>query len=112
MPIHDVAFDHEVSSPQCVEDLLAAEHAARVRREQVQQCLLERGEVQLVLAGEHLTVENIDLEVSDAQAWHELADLTVSSAQHRPGAGDEIIWNERNADVVVSAALEGIELPP
>src|SRR6266852_1058488 len=68
--------------------------------------------MQFMFTSEHLSVQNIDLQIPDTQARHELTDLAVSSAQHRARAGHEIIWNEGNADVVVSPALECIQLPP
>src|SRR5438132_4208791 len=69
--VHDVALDHEVGTPKGVEDLLAGEDAPRVRREKIKQRLLERGEVQLVFAGQDLAVEDIDLELADTQPRHE-----------------------------------------
>jgi hypothetical protein len=41
MPIHHIAFDHEVGAPERVEDLLASEHASRVRGEEIQERLLK-----------------------------------------------------------------------
>ena len=66
--VDDVALDHEVRSPEGIEYLHAREDRAGVRGEKVQQCLLERGELQFVLPCEHLTVQNIDLKVTNAQA--------------------------------------------
>jgi hypothetical protein len=111
VPVDDVALDDEVGAPQSVEDLLASEHVPGVGGEEVQQRLLERGEVQLVISGEDLSVEHVDLEIADAEARDELSGTAVGPADHRPCAGDQIVWNERNTDVVVSTPLERIKLP-
>src|SRR5207249_2020923 len=61
--------------------------------------------------GEHLAVEDVDLEVTDAQARDQLTGAAVRPPDHRAGAGNEVVRHERDADVVVGAALEGVELP-
>ena len=110
MAVDDVALDDEVGAPERVEDLLAREHAPGIRGEEVQQRLLEGREMQLVIAGEDLPVEHVDLKVADTKAWHELPGLSVRPPDHRTRTRDEIVRNEGHTDVVIGAALERIEL--
>ena len=63
-----------------------------------------------MLAREHLAVQNVDLEVADAQARDQLAGAAVRAADHRMRAGDQIVRHEGDADVVVGAALERVKL--
>src|SRR5205823_2524690 len=44
MTVDDVALDHVVGAPQRVEDLFATDDAVRVRREEIQERLLQGGE--------------------------------------------------------------------
>src|SRR5207244_11166355 len=64
-----------------------------------------------VHAREHLSVENVDLEVTDPHARDQLAGAAVGPADHRWGAGDQIVRHEGETDVVIGASLEGVELP-
>src|SRR6185295_4642568 len=109
--VDDVALDDEVGTPERVEDLLAREDAPRIRGKEVQQGLLERRQMQLVIACEDLSVEHVDLEIADPKAWHELPGLSVSPADDRARARDQVVWNEGDSDVVVGAALKSVELP-
>src|SRR5439155_19651723 len=109
--VHDVALDHEVSAPERVEDLFACKDAARVCCEEVEQRLLERGQMQLVFAREDLSVENVDLEVTDAQPREQLSGAAMCPTDHRARPRDKVVTPEWDADVIVGATLEGVELP-
>lgn len=111
MPVDDRALAYEVGAPERIEDLLPSNYASCVRGQEVQQRLLERGEVHLVAPREHRSVEHIDLQVGDAQAWDKLPGIAVGPVEHGPNAGDQVVWNERNTDEVIGAALEGVKLP-
>ena len=80
MPIHDIALDHEVGAPEGVQDLLPRKHAPRIRCEEIQQRLLERGEIEVVVTRHDLAVQYVDLQIADAQPRHELADVAGRSA--------------------------------
>ena len=79
MTVYDVALHHKVGAPERVEDLLSREDASSVGGEKVEECLLQRGQMQLVLTREHLAVEDIDLEVPDAQPRDELSVAAVGA---------------------------------
>lgn len=64
-----------------------------------------------MLPGEHPPIENVDLEIADAQPREQLSCRAVRAADHRVGARDKVIRHERDADVVIRSALEGVELP-
>src|SRR6266550_946380 len=108
--VHHVAFDNEVGAPERVEDLLAGEDVAGVGGEKIQERLLERGQVELVLSRDDLSVQDVDLEVADAQSRDQLAGAAMCAADHGARARDEIVRHEGNADVIVRATLEGVEL--
>ena len=111
MTIDDVALDHEVGAPKRVEDLFPREGAACVSGEKVQERLFERSQVKLVFSSEHSSVENVDLEIADAEPWNKLSGAAVCPPNDGARARDEVVGDERNADVVVRAALEGVEFP-
>ena len=68
--------------------------------------------MKLVIAGEHLTVQDVDLQVADAETRYELAGLAKRAAYDGTRPCDEIVRDEGNADVVVSAPLERVERSP
>jgi len=111
VPVNDVALTNEVGAPQPVEDLLPSQNAPGVRSEEVQERLLERGEVHLASLNNQRSVQHVELEIADLQARDELPGIAVGPADNGPRPGDQIIWNERNAEVIIGAALEGVELP-
>lgn len=41
VPVHDVALRHAVGAPEMIQNLVPRQQAARVRREQIQEALLE-----------------------------------------------------------------------
>src|SRR6266550_8373890 len=90
MAVHDVAFDDEVGAPKRVEDLLSGEDVAGVGGEEIQERLLERRQVELVLSREDLSVQDVDLEVADAQSRDQLAGAAMCAADDGARASNEV----------------------
>src|SRR6266542_5192611 len=69
--------------PERVEDLLARDHPPGVGGKQVQQALLERGQVQLRRTGAHGALQDVDIEVAELDHRHERQRIAVRPAQER-----------------------------
>ena len=87
MLVDGVAPGDEVDSPQGVHDLIPREHPPGIRRQQVEQALLQGGEVQVRRAGSDLAVENVDLDLSQFDHWIEGRAAAVRSARDCEHAG-------------------------
>ena len=64
MAIHDVALGHEVGTPDGVEDLLTRDDASAPAGEQVQQALLDAGQVNDRVAGANHPADDVDLDLA------------------------------------------------
>src|SRR5438477_838501 len=61
LAVDNIAFGDVVHTPQRVQDLLAGNHSASVGRQQVQQALLQRCEMELRATCPYGAVEDVDL---------------------------------------------------
>ena len=65
LAIDHVALGHVVCPPQRVEDLLAGDHAPGVGCQQIEQALLQAGQVQLRGVHSYSSLEDVYLELAD-----------------------------------------------
>lgn len=71
MAIDQVAARREVDTPQAVEDLFASHQAARVGRQEIEQALLDRGEMEFAGSRTNATMKDIDLEPAELDRGRE-----------------------------------------
>src|SRR6266851_8870807 len=64
--VYDAGVGHVVRPPQRVEDLLARDHSAGVGRQQVQQAVLQRGQLLQRRASPHRGIKDVDLELAQS----------------------------------------------
>src|ERR671936_2562412 len=62
VPVDDVALDLEFASPDARDEVLSAEHLARVRGEEVEECLLNGREREIVAGHPHALFHEVHLE--------------------------------------------------
>src|SRR5437867_465757 len=62
MPVDDVALNFELTTPDARQQLLTAQHLSGVRREKVEERLLDRGELELLAPNTDLLLHEVDLE--------------------------------------------------
>src|ERR1700674_707632 len=101
MPIDNIALGRVVGTPQVVDDLVAGQKTPRVRGEQVEQILLQGREVELVSAGRHAAVENVDLQFSKLQDRGENARLAISTPHQSQDSSNELFGREGDGQDVV-----------
>src|SRR5712691_2032890 len=104
--VDDVALDLELAAPDARQELLAAQHRARVCREQVEQGLLDRSERKVLIADTDPLFDEVDLETVQPDLGHE-GDLDAVDASHeRVRPCDDLIEREGHLDDVVDPPLE------
>src|SRR5438105_1728666 len=108
--IDEVALRDVVRAPERVEDRLAAERPPGIRREQVEQCLLYRGEVQDRRSRLHALVEQIELETTHLDDRYERHGHAVRAPHQRERARHELFGADGHGDEVVGTVLERREL--
>src|SRR2546428_2126414 len=108
--VDDVALDLEVLTPDAVEDELAAQRLPGTGREEVEQGLLERAELELARPDLQFPLEEIDLDAVEADRRHEADRDPVGAAEERERSGHDLIECERDLEDVVDPPLEGGEL--
>src|SRR5713226_6761340 len=104
--VHDAAFGHVVRPPQGDEDLLARDHSAGVGRQQVQQALLQRGQLLLRAASPHSAIQDVGLELAQPDHRRERERVAVRPAQKPDDPSKELLERERDRQDVVRAPLE------
>src|SRR2546430_10264863 len=99
--VDDVALDLEVLAPDAVEDELPAQRLPGTGREEVEQGLLERAELELARPDLQFPLEEIDLDAVEADRRHEADRDPVGAAEERERAGHDLIECERDLEDVV-----------
>lgn len=93
-----------VAAPNAVEQLLAREHPAWPKHQELKQPVFGRAEMQLVAGPMYPARLPVDNKVAGSQARRGLSG--IGPAQQRPDTGDELGNRERLDDVVVGAGGE------
>src|SRR6185295_18371177 len=109
--VHRSRVAGEGVAPHALEQLVARQHEALVVEQLPEEVELLRGELDLVLADEHLAAARVDLEVAVLELRALLlAALRRRAAEDRLDARDELARVERLREVVVGADLEPDDL--
>lgn len=108
--IHHIAPRYVVGTPERVEDLLAPERLARIGREQVQECLLHRGQLRVGFTDFHPLIQQVDLQPGDFDDGDESDIVAVAPPHQGQRPCDELLRHERHRDDVVGASVEGGKL--
>lgn len=110
MAIDDVALGDEIGAPDRIEDLVSRDDLPATAREQIEQALLDPAQVDDGVPGQDLTIEDIDLDLTELDGGH---DWPVGSG--RPpgdddGPGQQFLRREWHRQDVVDAEIERLEL--
>src|SRR2546428_2393483 len=89
--IDEVALGDVVGPPERIEDRLAVDGLAGIRRQEIQERLLDRGELQHRRPRADLAIEQVDLEPADLDDRDERDRLAVRAAHQRERARDELL---------------------
>src|SRR5256885_7442818 len=108
--VDQVALRDVVRAPERVEDRLPGERLPGVRREQVQQRLFYRGEMQDRRPRLHTLVKEIELEAADLDDGDEGHGHAVRAPHQRQRARDQLFWAHGHGDEIVGAVLVRGEL--
>jgi len=108
--IHHIAPRDVVGTPERVEDLLAPERLAWIGREEVQECLLHRGQLRVGFADLHPLIEEVDLQPGDFDHRDESDIVAVAPPHQGQRSCHQLLRDERHRDDVVGASIEGSEL--
>src|SRR6185436_1331865 len=104
--VDDVALRDVVGTPQAVQDFIARQQASRIGGEQIEQVLLERGEMQLRLAEPDAMMHDVDLELAQPKDRSEHGGFAIRASHDRDDARHQFIGRERDREDVVHAAFE------
>jgi len=110
MAIDHIASRDVVGTPECAEDLLAAERLAGIGREQIEQCLFHRRQYRPTLSDLDLLIQQVDLQPADLDDGNERHVIPVAPSHQCEGPSDELLGYERHRDDVVRAFVKGGEL--
>jgi len=99
-----------VRPPQRVENFAAGEYPTSIRRQQIQQTLLQQGQVQLNDPVVHGSVQDVDLQLTQLDRGSEGHGITVGPPNDRNHPRQEFLRSEWDGQDVVRAGLEGGQL--
>src|SRR5512132_3950218 len=108
VPVDHVAFDLEGRAPDALQERLAGQDLARVRREDVEQGLLDRRELERFSAVElDGLLDEVDLDLATKpDLRHELRGDAARPADERVRASDDLVQRERDLNDVVGALFK------
>jgi hypothetical protein len=109
--VDDVALGHVVDAPERIQNLVARHHLAGLGRQEVEQALLEPGQVQRRCPGPYL-LHDVNLELSERQDRVERDRAAEGAAGGDQHTGQQLLGRKRDRHDVVSTLLEGCELGP
>lgn len=109
VPVNDLAVCHVIDTPQGIHNLVSRQQSPGIGRKQIQEILLQWGQVQLAGAGAHPTIEDIDFKLPHPNGWSEGDAGLVRAAHHRQRAGQQLLRRKGDSEQVVDNSLERSE---
>src|SRR5256885_7122702 len=108
--IYDIALDFELTAPDGREKVLTGERFPGVCGKEVEEGLLDRGEVEHATADADALFDEVDLEAVEVDLGHDRDGDSVGSSHEGERAGDDLIEREGDLEDVVGPALVGAQL--
>src|SRR5437667_1901010 len=108
--IDDIALDFELTAPDGREKVLTGQRFSGVGGKEIQEGLLDWGEVEHATADADALFDEVDLEAIEVDLGHDRDGDPVGSSHEGERAGDDLIEREGDLEDVVGPALVGAQL--
>ena len=106
MAVDDVALGHEVPAPDRVEDMPSRHDLPAATRQQVEQALLDSGEIDLRAAGSDEAIHDVDLDLSERDRGDDREIDAQRPSGDRDGAREQPFGREWRRQNVIDAEIE------
>src|SRR5439155_9141144 len=110
VPIDDIALDLELTTPNRGKKIFPAERLSGVRRQKVEERLLDRREVQDAAADADALFDKVDLKTVQLDLGDDRDGDAVRPTHQRKGSRHDLVQCERDLEDVVRAALVSAQL--